>query len=116
MNKEVLLNSKYEKQKEIEEIDKQLEQIYDEEFRTSENYIGKFYNLNNSNIYFHVTGYNSNRGELFGTEICFSFESLDIYHKEYKMIDKEKYTEVTKEKMKVIIKNQIDYLVEDFMR
>ena len=116
MNKEELLKLKFEKQKEIDEIDKQLEQIYDEEFRTSEDYVGKFYNLNDSNIYFHVTGYNPNRGELFGTEICFTPESLDTYHEECKMIDKEKYTEVTEEKMKEIIKNQIDYLVEEFMR
>ena len=116
MSKEELLELKYAKQKELEEIEKQLDEIYDKEFLEADNYVGKFYNLNNSNIYFHVTGYNPNRGHLYGTEIIFTPESLDAYHEECKEIDKEKYTEISQENMKKIIKDQFDYLVEEFMR
>lgn len=116
MSKEELLELKHVKQKELDEIEKQLDDIYDKEFLEADNYVGKFYNLNNSNIYFHVTGYNPNQGQLYGTEIILSPEGLDTYHEECKEINKEKYKEVSEENMKEIIKTQIDYLVEEFMR
>lgn len=116
MTKEELLELKCSKQKEIDEIDKQLDEIYDREFAEAENYIEKYYRLNNSNIYFHVNGYNPNKGELYGTEICFMQESLDTYHEECKSIDKEKYTEVSKEEMEKAIREHIEFLVEEFMR
>lgn len=116
MNKEELLKFKSIKQKEIDEIDKQLDEIYDKEFAEVENYIEKYYRLNNSNIYFHVNGYNPNKGELYGTEICFMQESLDTYHNECKRIDEEKYTEVSKEEMEKAIRGHIEFLVEEFMR
>lgn len=116
MNKEELLKLKSIKQKEIDEIDRQLGEIYDKEFAESEEFVGKFYNLNNSNIYFHVNGYNPNKGELYGTEICFMQELLETYHEECHSIDKEKYTEVSKEEMEKAIREHIEFLVEEFMR
>ena len=116
MTKEELLELKYSKEKELAEIEKQLDEIYDEEFRKADDHIGKFYNVGNSNVYFHVTGYNPNRGHLYGTEIIFTPESLDTYHEECKEISKENYKEVSKEEMGKIIKRQLEYLAEEFMR
>lgn len=116
MTKRELLDLKYSKEQELAEIEKQLDEIYDEEFRKADDHIGKFYNVGNSNVYFHVTGYNSNRGHLYGTEIIFTPESLDTYHEECKEISKETYKEVSKEDMEKIIKEQLEYLVEEFMR
>lgn len=116
MTKEELLELKYSKQKEIDEIDKQLDEIYNREFAEAENYIEKYYRLNDSNIYFHVNGYNQNKGELYGTEICFMQESLDIYHEECKSVDQEKYTEISKEETEKAIRDHIEFLVEEFMR
>lgn len=116
MNKEELLKLKNIKQKELEEIDKQLDEIYDREFAEAEDYIEKYYRLNDSNIYFHVNGYNPNKGELYGTEICFMQESLDTYHEECRSINKEKFTEVSKEDMEKAIREHIEFLVEEFMK
>ena len=116
MSKEELLELKYAKEKELADIEKQLDEIYDAEFQKADNYVGKFYNVSNSNVYFHVTGYNPNRGHLYGTEIIFTPESLDTYHEECKEISKEKYKEVSKEDMEKIIKEQLEYLTEEFMR
>ena len=75
MNKEELLNLKYIKQKELDDIEKQLDEIYEKEFLEAEDYIDKYYRLNNSNIYFYVKGYNSSNGELYGDEIVFMPET-----------------------------------------
>lgn len=115
MNKEELLELKNIKQKELDEIEKQLNEVNNQEFIKVEDYMGKFYNIDNSNSYFHVRGYNPNNGELFGTEVIFLPDSLEIYQ-ETKTIDEGKYTEVSEEQMKKCIKKQIEQLIKKFMR
>ena len=78
MNKEELLNLKYIKQKELDDIEKQLDEIYEKEFLEAEDYIDKYYRLNNSNIYFYVKGYNSSNGELYGDCISVKIEDLKV--------------------------------------
>lgn len=62
MNKNELLKLREEKLQEIEEIDKELSYIRDKEFKEASNYMDKFYNLGNSNAYFHVKGYDPDAG------------------------------------------------------
>lgn len=115
MNKEELLKLRTEKQEELNKIDKKLDEIYNEEFIKSKNYIGKFYNINNSNIYFHVTGFNPNKGVLFGSEIYFSPQDLSVTEEQIQEINNNNYTEISKDNMEKYIREQIEYLVNNFM-
>lgn len=115
MNREELLQLECEKLKELADIQKQLDELYQKEIREAEDYIGKYYRLNNSNSYIHVTGYNHNTKELMGYEIHFSVDSLDLYEAEYNIDENEKYDEISKEELEKDIREHIERLVKRFM-
>lgn len=115
MSKEELLELKYAKEKELAKIEKQLDEIFEKEFKEVEDYMGKYYRLNNSNCYFHVTGYNHDTKDLVGYEICFLVDSLDLYEAEYNIVENEKYEEISKEELENSIRIHIDMLVKQFM-
>lgn len=115
MNKEELIKLRTEKQEELNKINEKLDEIYNEEFIKSKDHIGKFYNINNSNIYFHVTGFSPNRGVLFGSEICFTPQDLSVTDEQVQGINSNDYTEISKVDMEKYIREQIEYLVNNFM-
>lgn len=78
MNKNELLKLREEKLQEIKRIDKELSYIRDREFKVASNYMDKFYNLGNSNAYFHVNGYDPDAGTLFGSYIFLTPQSMEI--------------------------------------
>ena len=114
MDRKELLQLESEKLKELADIQEQLDELYQKEIRETEDYIGKYYRLNNSNCYIHVTNYNHNKKELMGYEICFSIDSLDLYETEYNINEIERYDEVSKEELKKDIREHMEQLVKRF--
>lgn len=115
MSREELLQLECEKLKELADIQKQLDELYQKEFREVEDYVGKYYRINNSNSYLHVTGYNHNTKELVGYEICFMIDSLDLFEAEYEIAENDRYDEISKEELEKDIREHMERLVKRFM-
>lgn len=116
MNKNELLKLREEKLQEIEEIDKELSYIRDKEFKEVSNYMDKFYNLGNSNVYFHVNGYDPDAETLLGSYIFFTPQSMEICDKPIADKNECEYIEVSKEEMEKKIREQMEYLAKKFIQ